>query len=213
MIAQLVAAVARLQLIAADAHVLDRIGRVADARALPVAHLAAADEVGDELEPLAVPREEERTRRRLAIELLDRRRREASAAGGACAGAISACRMPDGHSTRTTSAPGRAPRPNTKSAGAAGGVAADVSSRARRLPARIWTFAPTAAALLDAAPQLHAQRRVAARRRCCATPRARRSPASHEVGVAVADRDRPAASARADERRAARVSPTATRVR
>src|SRR6185295_5341947 len=37
----------------------------------------------------------------------------------------------------------RAPRPNTTSEGAAAGVAADVSTRALRLPARTCTFEPT----------------------------------------------------------------------
>src|SRR2546430_5976029 len=56
--------------------------------------------------------------------------------------------MPDGHSTRTTSAPERRPRPNTTSAGAAAGVAAEVSTRALRLPARTCTFDPTPRRLL-----------------------------------------------------------------
>src|SRR3954462_13158711 len=38
---------------------------------------------------------------------------------------VSACRMPDGHSTRTTSAPVRLPRPNTMSAGAGAGAPAE----------------------------------------------------------------------------------------
>ena len=69
--AQLQTPVAGPKLVAADAHVLVGIGRVAHARRLPVAHLTRAEEVGDELEPLAVPCEQERTGRRFAIELLD----------------------------------------------------------------------------------------------------------------------------------------------
>ena len=64
---------------------------------------------------------------------------------------VSACRMPAGHNTRTTSARARAPRPKTRSAGAAGGVEAMVSIRWRRLPARTSTFAPTALRLLTRA--------------------------------------------------------------
>ena len=50
----------------------------------PVAHLAAAHEIGHELEALAVPGVEERARRRLAIQLLDR--------DGAGAAALAAAR-------------------------------------------------------------------------------------------------------------------------
>ena len=45
--------------------------------------------------------------------------------------------------TRTASGAVREPRPNTTSAGAAIGTAAEVSIFWRRLPARISTFAPT----------------------------------------------------------------------
>ena len=48
--AQLVAAVARPQLIAADADVFVGIGMVPLTRSRPAAHLAAAHEVGHELE-------------------------------------------------------------------------------------------------------------------------------------------------------------------
>src|SRR5581483_4062887 len=61
---------------------------------------------------------------------------------------VSAWRIPDGHSTRITSAPGREPRPNTTSAGPTCGVADEVSMRARRLPARRSIFDPTPARLL-----------------------------------------------------------------
>ena len=50
--------------------------------------------------------------------------------------ATSAWRVPDGQSRRTTSAPGRSPRPNTRSAGATAGAAAEVSSLLLKLPAR-----------------------------------------------------------------------------
>ena len=71
--AQLVAPVARAELVAADADVLVGIGMV-PAISGPVAHLAAAHEVGHELEAVAVPGVEIRTRRGLAIELGDRER-------------------------------------------------------------------------------------------------------------------------------------------
>src|SRR5256885_15383006 len=61
---------------------------------------------------------------------------------------VSAWRMPDGHRTRITSAPPLEPRPNTTSAGATAGVADDVSSRWRRLPARMSILAPTPPRLL-----------------------------------------------------------------
>src|SRR5207247_11388591 len=41
---------------------------------------------------------------------------------------VSDCRMPDGQKTRTASAPGRLPRPNTMSAGATAGAPAERSS-------------------------------------------------------------------------------------
>ena len=53
--AQLVAAVTRFQLIAANPHVFHRIGHAAHAGLVQIAHLAAAHEIGDELELLAVP--------------------------------------------------------------------------------------------------------------------------------------------------------------
>ena len=52
--------------------VLDGIRTVADAGGLPVADLPAAQKVGHELEAAAVPGVEERARRRLAIQFLDR---------------------------------------------------------------------------------------------------------------------------------------------
>jgi hypothetical protein len=77
--ANLVRAVDRPKLVAAYTHVLDRVRGVAPPRGLPVAHFPGAQEVGHELEPLAVPCKEERTGRRLPIELLNhdrvRRRR------------------------------------------------------------------------------------------------------------------------------------------
>jgi hypothetical protein len=63
---------------------------------------------------------------------------------GRPAGRASACRIPEGQRTRTASARGRSPRPNTISAGAIGGDADDVSSRELKLPARICIFDPTA---------------------------------------------------------------------
>ena len=72
---QLEAALARAELVAPDADVLDGIGRVVDARPVPVAHLAAAQEIGHEDEPLAVPGEEDGAGRRLAVELLHGQRR------------------------------------------------------------------------------------------------------------------------------------------
>ena len=66
------------------------------------------------------------------------------------------------------------------------GVAADVSSCWRRLPARISTFAPIAAAVADARGEPHAQRRVAAA--AVVAPDAQTPPAQpdDDVGVAVA---------------------------
>ena len=58
--AQLVAAVVRAQLITTDADELLRVGRVVDPGRELVAHLAATEEVGDELETVAVPRVEDR---------------------------------------------------------------------------------------------------------------------------------------------------------
>ena len=69
--AQLVAAVPRRELVAAQSNVFVGIRGVADAGRDPGAHFAASHEVGDELEARAVPRKQERARRRLAIELDD----------------------------------------------------------------------------------------------------------------------------------------------
>ena len=59
---KVIASVLRLQLVAADAHVLDRIGLVVPGGPFPVTHFAAAHEIGDELEAMAIPCEEKRTR-------------------------------------------------------------------------------------------------------------------------------------------------------
>src|SRR5204862_6689679 len=48
------------------------IGVIAFARRLEISHLAAAEKVGNEFEPRAIPGEEKRTRRRFPSELLDR---------------------------------------------------------------------------------------------------------------------------------------------
>src|SRR5262245_6569195 len=61
---------------------------------------------------------------------------------------VSDCRMPDGQRTRTASTAGRAPSPKSKSDPETAGVAADVSIRVARLPARTCTFDPTADRLL-----------------------------------------------------------------
>ena len=73
--AQLVAAVARPQLLLAEPYVLDGIGHVESAVREAVPHFAAAHEVGDEGEALAVPGVEIRTGRWLAVELHDLHRR------------------------------------------------------------------------------------------------------------------------------------------
>src|SRR3954468_24798578 len=52
----------------------------------------------------------------------------------------SAWTVPEGHSTRITSAEARAPRPKRISAVAAAGTAAEDSNRWRRLPARTSIF-------------------------------------------------------------------------
>ena len=121
--------------------------------ASPVAHLAAAHEVGHELEPRAVPGEQERTRRGLAIELGDRRpepwpktaarrrrRARSRSAGFPTARGRGRCRPR-----------ARLPSPKTRSAGATAGVADEVSSFCRRLPARISTFDPSRLRLLTRA--------------------------------------------------------------
>ena len=110
--------------------------------------------------------------------------------------AISACRTPDGHNTRTTSTPVRRPRPNTTSAGATGGVAAEVSSRARRLPARIWTFEPTPSDCSRVLSTARAATGCARRRRCA---RGASAPAGSAVTMSIApSRSRsPAANSRA----------------
>ena len=61
----------RPELFAATPDGLGRIRNASDARHLPISHLAGPEEIGDELEALAVPREQERARRWFAIELLD----------------------------------------------------------------------------------------------------------------------------------------------
>ena len=52
---------------------------------------------------------------------------------------VSACRMPDGHNTRTTSADVRGPRPNDVEDGAIAGEEDETSRTCRRLPALIST--------------------------------------------------------------------------
>ena len=69
--AQLVAPVPRREPPGGDAHVLDRVGVAAHARGLVVPHLPRAEEVGEELEALAVPRVEVRAGGGLAVELVD----------------------------------------------------------------------------------------------------------------------------------------------
>ena len=66
-----VAAVLLAQLLLIDAYKLDRIGSVVGAGPFPVTHFTAAEEIGDELEAVAVPGVQERTRGRFAIEFLD----------------------------------------------------------------------------------------------------------------------------------------------
>src|SRR6188768_3138884 len=61
---------------------------------------------------------------------------------------VSACRIPEGHNTRTTSAAARVPRPNTTSEGDTAGDEDEVSSTCRRLPALNSIFAPNADRLL-----------------------------------------------------------------
>ncbi len=90
------------QLIAADANVLGGVGHVANARRHPVAHLAGAEEVGDELEPFPVPCVEEGARGRLAVELGHLRVTDFAAATLE-ASTSSAWKIPETHSTRTTS--------------------------------------------------------------------------------------------------------------
>ncbi len=69
--AHFVAAVLFTQLVAADAHELDRVRPVVGAGAFPIPHFTAAHEIGDELEALAVPGVEERARRRFPVQLFD----------------------------------------------------------------------------------------------------------------------------------------------
>ena len=63
--------VARLQPVSGDAHVFVGVRRVAEPGRLPVAHFAATEEVGEEVELRSVPRDEEGAGRRFAIELFD----------------------------------------------------------------------------------------------------------------------------------------------
>src|SRR5687768_14112554 len=62
------------QVVTGNPDVLGRIGSVADALGLPVAHLARAEKIGHELEPFPVPGKEEWTRRGFAVELFDDQR-------------------------------------------------------------------------------------------------------------------------------------------
>src|SRR6266496_6039740 len=55
---------------------------------------------------------------------------------------VSVWTTPETQITRTASGAARFPRPNRRSAGATAGVAAEVSSFWRRLPARMSTLAP-----------------------------------------------------------------------
>ena len=80
--ANFIAAVLRPQLALAYADVLDGIRPVADTRGFPIAHFPATHEIGHELETAAVPRVQERTRRRFTIELLDRHGRGQRRAAG-----------------------------------------------------------------------------------------------------------------------------------
>ena len=98
------------------------VGCVARAWRQPATHLAAAKEIGDELEPLAIPRIQVWTRRGFPIELFELQ--HAFQDIGRRRPPVSACRIPDGQSTRTTSAPSRSPRPKRMSEGAGAGVAA-----------------------------------------------------------------------------------------
>src|SRR5687768_10932258 len=58
-------------------------------------------------------------------------------------GDVSACRMPDGHNTRTTSAAARDPSPNVMPDGDTAGDDEEASSTWRRLPALSSILAPT----------------------------------------------------------------------
>ena len=69
---QLEPTVHRLEPIARDPHVLNRIRVVVDARPFAIPHFTRAEKVGQELEPFAVPREQERARGRFAIEFFHR---------------------------------------------------------------------------------------------------------------------------------------------
>ena len=79
--AQLVAPVPGREPPGGDAHGLDGVGLVSHARGLVVAHLPRAEEVGQELEPLAVPRVEVRAGGGLAVELVDGKRGAATRLG------------------------------------------------------------------------------------------------------------------------------------
>src|SRR5262245_48764877 len=61
---------------------------------------------------------------------------------------VSACRIPDGQRTLTTSAAVRVPRPKLMSDGATDGVEDEFSNCCRRLPARISARTPMALRLL-----------------------------------------------------------------
>src|SRR6266571_2595824 len=69
--ANLVATIARLELIVSNANILVGVRMVADAGRFQIAHLTAAHEISHELESLAVPGIKIRTRRRLAVKLSD----------------------------------------------------------------------------------------------------------------------------------------------
>ena len=75
-----------------------------------------AEEVGHELEPLAVPRVEVRAGGGLAVELVDRERRPRPGSADAPI-SVSVCTMPDTQMIRTASGACREPRPKTTSAG------------------------------------------------------------------------------------------------
>src|SRR5262249_27731082 len=66
---QLESAVSLLQLIVADAHVLNRIGCVVMARTFEISHFTATHKVRYELKAFSIPGVEKRTRRRFAIQL------------------------------------------------------------------------------------------------------------------------------------------------
>src|SRR4051812_40086617 len=80
--AQLVAAVARLQLLVANPNIFIGVRLTPHRWRDPVAHLAAAHEVGDELETGAIPGKQEWARGRLPIEFGDRKYRRAGGRRG-----------------------------------------------------------------------------------------------------------------------------------